>query len=255
MMVEAGFDAVFIGIETPDEASLAECNKRQNKGRDMVAEVKRIQRAGLEVQGGFIVGFDSDTPSIFQRQIEFIQKSGIATAMVGLLNALPDTKLYKRLKREGRLIGDTSGDNVDGTTNFIPRMDMEKLREGYKEILRHIYAPGPYYQRVRTFLREYHPPKIEDLARLAEPAGVHPFQSSSGRLRQRTLPLLGTPVLDLLPSPSRAPNGRDPRHLRPPLPQDLRNYCGCNVSQDYSRRLCACAVTEVPRRFHTSSAA
>lgn len=159
-MVEAGFDMVFIGIETPDEASLAECNKRQNKGRDMVTEVKRIQRAGLQVQGGFIVGFDSDTPAIFQRQIDFIQKSGIVTAMVGLLNALPDTKLYQRLKREGRLVSETSGDNMDGTTNFIPRMDMEKLREGYKEILRHIYAPGPYYQRVRTFLREYHPPKM-----------------------------------------------------------------------------------------------
>ena len=160
-MVEAGFDSVFVGIETPAEAGLAECNKRQNAGRDMVADVKRIQRAGLQVQGGFIVGFDSDTPTIFQRQIDFIQKSGIVTAMVGLLNAIPETKLYERLKREGRLRGQSSGDNVDGTTNFIPRMDLEKLREGYKSILEHIYAPGPYYQRIRTFLREYHPPKMD----------------------------------------------------------------------------------------------
>ena len=160
LMVEAGFDSVFVGIETPEEAGLVECNKRQNEGRDMVADVKRIQRAGLQVQGGFIVGFDSDTPTIFQRQMEFIQKSGIVTAMVGLLNAVPDTKLYQRLKREGRLLGQTSGNNVDGTTNFIPRMDLDKLREGYKSILRHIYAPRPYYQRVRTFLREYHPPKM-----------------------------------------------------------------------------------------------
>jgi len=159
-MVEAGFDTVFIGIETPDDASLAECNKRQNRGRDLVRDVKRIQRAGLQVQGGFIIGFDSDTSSIFQRQIEFIQKSGIATAMVGLLNAAPQTRLYERLKREGRLLGEMTGDNVDGTTNFVPRMSAEALREGYRNVLSHLYAPGAYYRRVRTFLREYHPPKV-----------------------------------------------------------------------------------------------
>jgi radical SAM superfamily enzyme YgiQ (UPF0313 family) len=158
-MVDAGFDTVFIGIETPDEAGLVECSKHHNRDRDMVADVKRIQRAGLQVQGGFIVGFDSDTPAIFQRQLEFIQKSGIATAMVGLLNAPRGTRLYARLEREGRLIGQTTGDNVDGTTNFIPRMNMDTLRQGYANLLRHLYAPGPYYRRVRTFLREYHPPK------------------------------------------------------------------------------------------------
>jgi len=131
-MVEAGFETVFIGIETPDDASLAECDKRQNLGRDMVADVKRIQRAGLQVQGGFIVGFDSDTPATFQRQVEFIQKSGIVTAMVGLLNALPDTKLYARLKREGRLLNQSTGNNADGTTNFAPCMKMEALREGWR---------------------------------------------------------------------------------------------------------------------------
>jgi radical SAM superfamily enzyme YgiQ (UPF0313 family) len=160
LMAEAGFDMVFIGIETPDDAGLAECNKRQNRGRDLVADVKRIQRAGLQVQGGFIVGFDSDTPTIFRRQIEFIQKSGIVTAMVGLLIALPDTKLYARLKREGRLLGASTGNNVDGTTNFSPCMKMEALREGYRSILKHIYAPGPYYQRIRTLLREYKRPQF-----------------------------------------------------------------------------------------------
>ena len=160
LMAEAGFDMVFIGIETPDAAALVECNKRQNQHRDLVADVKRIQRAGLQVQGGFIVGFDSDVPSIFQRQVDFIQKSGIVTAMVGLLNALPDTKLHARLKREGRLIGRTSGDNVDGTMNFTPRMPVEELIAGYKTILRRIYAPRPYYQRIRTFLREYRRPRV-----------------------------------------------------------------------------------------------
>jgi radical SAM superfamily enzyme YgiQ (UPF0313 family) len=160
LMVEAGFNQVFVGIETPEEASLAECNKRQNQKRDLVADVKRIQRAGLEVQGGFIVGFDNDAPTIFARQIEFIQKSGIVTAMVGLLQAIPGTKLHQRLNVQGRLIGNTTGNNVDGTTNFIPRMNREALREGYKRLMRHVYSPGPYYQRIRTFLREYQSPKI-----------------------------------------------------------------------------------------------
>lgn len=160
LMAEAGFDTVFVGIETPDAASLAECNKRQNQGRDLIADVKRIQRAGLQVQGGFIVGFDSDAPNIFQRQVDFIQKSGIVTAMVGLLNALPDTRLHARLEREGRLLGRSSGDNVDGTTNFTPRMSLDQLIEGYRSILRRIYAPRPYYARVRTFLREYRRPRV-----------------------------------------------------------------------------------------------
>ena len=160
-MVEAGFDTVFIGIETPDEESLAECNKKQNKNRNLIESVKSIQRTGLQVQGGFIVGFDSDGPSIFQNQIDFIQKSGIVTAMVGLLQAPPGTKLYERLKKEGRLRGLLSGDNVDGTTNIIPKMYMRQLLKGYEKILHNIYRPRPYYKRIKTFLREYKAPKIQ----------------------------------------------------------------------------------------------
>lgn len=160
LMVAAGFNQVFIGIETPEEAGLAECHKRQNQKRDLVADVKRIQRAGLEVQGGFIVGFDSDTPATFVRQSEFIQRSGIVTAMVGLLQAVPGTKLYQRLKSQGRLVGRTTGNNADGTTNFVPRMNREKLCAGYRRLMKRLYAPGPYYQRIRTFLRDYRRPKI-----------------------------------------------------------------------------------------------
>jgi len=163
MMFEAGFLSVFIGIETVDEDSLAECSKNQNKNRDMVENVKRIQRAGMQVQGGFIVGFDSDKPSIFQKQIDFIQNSGIVTAMVGLLQAPPGTQLYERMKNEGRLLEYASGDNVDGTTNIIPMMNFDTLRDGYQNILDHIYAPEHYYQRVKTFLREYKTPKINTL--------------------------------------------------------------------------------------------
>lgn len=161
LMAGAGFNKVFIGIETPDDNCLAECSKIQNKNRDLVEDVKTIQRAGLQVQGGFIVGFDHDLPSIFQRQIDFIQKSGIVTAMVGLLQAPPGTRLYERLKKAGRLCGESSGDNVDGTTNIIPAMNLEVLQAGYKRILERIYSPKLYYQRVRAFLREYKPPKIK----------------------------------------------------------------------------------------------
>jgi radical SAM superfamily enzyme YgiQ (UPF0313 family) len=160
MMVNAGFDSVFIGIETPNEKSLTECNKQQNKNRDLIECVRIIQHAGLQVQGGFIVGFDSDTPSIFQRQIEFIQSSGIVTAMVGLLNAPIGTRLYERLKNEGRLSGLMSGDNVDGTTNILPKMGLDTLREGYKNMMLQIYSPKHYYKRAKTFLREYKRPKI-----------------------------------------------------------------------------------------------
>ena len=126
-----------------------------------MADVQCIHRAGLQVQGGFIVGFDSDTPSIFQQQIDFIQKSGIVTAMVGLLEAMPGTRLYERLKRENRLQeAETTGDNVDASTNIIPQMDLNTLREGYKNIMRHIYTPKHYYRRVRTFLQEYSDPHI-----------------------------------------------------------------------------------------------
>lgn len=157
MMVEAGFDTVFVGIETPDERSLSECNKKQNKNRDLVQSVRIIQDAGLEVQGGFIVGFDHDTPSIFRRQVEFIQKTGIVTAMVGLLQAPLGTPLYERLKREGRLLGSMSG-NTDGTTNIIPRMDPALLRDGYRYIMDHLYSPKHYHRRLRAFLKRYKKP-------------------------------------------------------------------------------------------------
>lgn len=157
LMTQAGFNTVFIGIETPNEDSLAECSKTQNNGRDLVESVKRLQRAGLQVQGGFIVGFDNDPPTIFQQQIDFIQKSGIVTAMVGLLQAPPGTRLYERMRREGRLVNEMSGDNVDGSTNIIPKMGLDPLREGYRRLLAQIYNPQLYYERVATFLREYHP--------------------------------------------------------------------------------------------------
>ena len=159
MLVQAGFDAIFVGIETPDEESLAECSKFQNRNRDLVGCVQKIQKFGLRVRGGFIVGFDNDSPSIFERQIDFIQKSGIITAMVGILNAPRGTSLYKRIVREGRLLEDISGDNTDFTTNIVPKMGFEKLNNGYRRVISGIYSPKPYYDRVKNFLKEYRPLK------------------------------------------------------------------------------------------------
>lgn len=160
MMVTAGFDSVFIGIESPDEVSLTECHKTQNKNRDLLESVKIIHRAGLQVMGGFIVGFDSDRPSIFQRQIDFIQGSGIVTAMVGMLQAPPGTRLFDRLQRESRIINTFTGDNVDGTTNIIPQMGIDRLQDGYRSIMKQIYSPDNYYRRVRTLLKELKSPEI-----------------------------------------------------------------------------------------------
>ena len=159
MMVKAGFDSVFIGIESPEEESLKECQKIQNKNRDLLSNVKMIQRSGLQVMGGFIIGFDNDPLSIFQRQIEFIQKSGIVTAMVGMLQALPGTRLFHRLKNENRLEGVITGDNVDGSTNIIPMMGMDKLVEGYRSVMKHIYTPKHFYKRIKVFLKEFKAPE------------------------------------------------------------------------------------------------
>ena len=157
MMVKAGFSQVFIGIETPDDVALAECSKSQNRNRDLVSSVQKLQRMGLQVMGGFIVGFDSDDETIFQRMIDFIQRSGIVTAMVGLLQAPNGTQLYQRMLREGRIRSDFSGDNVDGETNMIPVMEISKLKAGYRKILDSIYSAKGFYERVRTFLKNYKP--------------------------------------------------------------------------------------------------
>jgi radical SAM superfamily enzyme YgiQ (UPF0313 family) len=157
LMVEAGFSTVFVGLETPDNDSLTECSKHQNRGRDLTADVQKLQASGLQVYGGYIVGFDSDDESIFSRQIKFIQESGVVTAMVGVLHALPGTKLWERLRAENRLAASSSGENTDGTVNFIPRMDTEKLIEGYRRMFRTLYSPRYFYQRVSRFLERYQP--------------------------------------------------------------------------------------------------
>jgi radical SAM superfamily enzyme YgiQ (UPF0313 family) len=151
-MRRANFRRVFLGIETPVEASLKEAQKGQNMRRNLLESVKKIQSYGMEVMAGFIVGFDNDPDDIFERQIEFIRESAIPIAMVGLLTALPDTQLWRRLEREGRLLAESTGNNTDGSLNFVPKMDATRLIEGYKSIMRSIYSPGEYYQRALNCL-------------------------------------------------------------------------------------------------------
>ncbi len=163
MMRRAGFVSVFIGIETPDEASLKEAQKLQNTKRDLLECVRHIQSYGIEVMAGFIVGFDSDTDDVFDRQVDFIEKSAIPLAMVGLLQALPGTQLYRRLKREGRLVQYGDGNSMSTMLNFLPKMDPERLIEGYESILKRIYNHDAYYGRVREFLKRYTPAHHSDL--------------------------------------------------------------------------------------------
>lgn len=163
LMRQAGFYSVFIGIETPSVPALKECMKFQNVNKDLTSAVNKIHSYGIEVAGGFIVGFDSDDNSIFARQIEFIQKSGVVVAMIGLLQALPGTRLYDRLKKENRLIADSSGNNTDFSINFKPKIDIETLICGYKNVISTVYSPKEYYERVLTFLEHYKPANIDSI--------------------------------------------------------------------------------------------
>jgi len=157
LMKDAGFSSVFLGIETPDEISLIANHKMQNTRRDLLESVQIIQQYGIEVMGGFILGFDTDREDVFDRMVEFIQKSAIPVAMVGLLQAMPGTQLFRRLRSEGRILDGGDGDNTDCTLNFIPRMDSARLVEGYRSVMRRIYTHEAYYERVRLLLSRCRP--------------------------------------------------------------------------------------------------
>ncbi|MFH0929933.1 MAG: DUF4070 domain-containing protein [Candidatus Moraniibacteriota bacterium] len=159
LMAEANFHEVFVGIETVSKKSLEECGKSQNLKRNLVEAVRIIHRHGLQVMGGFILGFDNDdSERIFDELIEFIQKTGIVIAMAGILNALPGTRLWYRLKKEGRVIeGITRGENTDGDTNIIPLMGKEELIKGYRKVITAIYSPPMYYTRINAMLRDLRP--------------------------------------------------------------------------------------------------
>ena len=158
LMKDAGFKSVFLGIETPDESGLIASNKLQNTRRSLLDSVARIQSYGIEVMGGFILGFDTDKEDIFDRMVEFIEKSGIPIAMVGLLQAMPGTQLFRRLRREDRIVDAGGGNNTFcDRLNFLPRMDSAKLVEGYREVMKRIYDCEAYYERVKLYLNRAHP--------------------------------------------------------------------------------------------------
>jgi radical SAM superfamily enzyme YgiQ (UPF0313 family) len=152
MMRDAGFKSVFLGIETPDEGGLMAANKLQNTRRSLLDSVATIQSYGMQVMGGFILGFDTDRPDIFDRMVDFIQKSGIPIAMVGLLQAMPGTQLFRRLRTEGRILDTGHGDNTSDKLNFLPHMDAAELLEGYRSVLKRIYSCDAYYERVKLYL-------------------------------------------------------------------------------------------------------
>jgi radical SAM superfamily enzyme YgiQ (UPF0313 family) len=154
LMRAAHFTRVFLGIETPVEESLKETTKFQNLRRDLLESVKLIQSHGIEVMAGFIVGFDNDPPDVFDRQIQFIREAAIPLSMVGLLSALPNTQLWRRLKAEGRLLKESLGSNTLADMNFVPKMDVEELLAGYRRILETIYSPREYFDRALAFLSQ-----------------------------------------------------------------------------------------------------
>jgi len=152
LMKDAGFVSVFLGIETPDESGLIASNKLQNTRRSLLDSVATIQSYGMQVMGGFILGFDTDRDDIFDRMVDFIQNSGIPVAMVGLLQAMPGTQLFRRLRREGRILDAGYGDNTADKLNFLPRMNAATLVEGYCSVLKRIYSCEAYYDRVKLYL-------------------------------------------------------------------------------------------------------
>ena len=156
MMTDAGFTAVFVGIETPSLAGLQETGKLQNLRCNLTDQVHALLAHGLDVWGGFILGFDSDGPDIFQSMVRFIKKASIPYAMIGMLSAPPNTPLHRRLWQEGRLRTVFSGDQF-GLTNVITRLPMHEMLAGYRHVLQTLYEPEAFFQRCRENLSRWQP--------------------------------------------------------------------------------------------------
>jgi radical SAM superfamily enzyme YgiQ (UPF0313 family) len=152
LMKQAHFTTIFVGIESPRKASLQETGKTQNIRGDLLESVHRIQAAGIEVMAGMIVGFDSDDPSIFEEQFRFIQEARIPISMTGMLNAVPKTPLHERLRKAGRLIAESVGDQFV-FTNIVPGgMSRLELYQGYRDLLQRLYDYGNYRRRAMAFI-------------------------------------------------------------------------------------------------------
>ena len=178
-MTAANFTSVFLGIETPSHASLSETQKTQNMKLDLSQAIEHLTRSGLEVMGGFIVGFDSDDETAFELQRQFLSAAPIPLAMVGLLTALPGTQLWRRLDKEGRLRSAGDGENF-ARPNFDTVLDETVLLRGYSDLLGHLYSPRAYVERCRRYM---------DLAPKSAPT-----QSRPGRRRIALRGLFGLGV-------------------------------------------------------------
>ncbi|WAC08293.1 MAG: radical SAM protein [Thermodesulfobacteriota bacterium] len=155
LLHQANFEWVFIGIESPDAESLKETKKLQNTRQDILSSVRKIYSHGIEILAGFIIGFDNDTMKTFDKQFRFIMDSGIQTAMIGLLTALPKTPLYERLGKEGRLIADAdSADNTVLGTNFLPKqMGYEEMVKGYRSLYNQLLKDRNIAFRIKNKIR------------------------------------------------------------------------------------------------------
>lgn len=155
LLKEASFHELFIGIETPHAETLLQVRKKNNLHIDLYEAVQKIQSKGIEVMGGFILGFDTDPEDIFDSMINFIQKAAIPQAMIGLLNAVPNSTFYRRMEQDGRISGESSGDNLSFASNLISVMPKEKLIDGFKHVVSEIYKPENYFQRVLTLIKRF----------------------------------------------------------------------------------------------------
>ncbi|KAB2841042.1 MAG: B12-binding domain-containing radical SAM protein, partial [Melioribacteraceae bacterium] len=160
LMLEAGFRHIFIGIETPEEESLIASRKKQNTKRELLENIKLLQANGFIVTGGFIIGFDTDTPSVFDNQIKFISESNIVIATINLLKAPPGTELYTRMKKEKRLVDKFDFD--ENMSNILFKMDAEAINRGYRQVLKDVYSPEKVYERAKKFLNYYSAAKVSN---------------------------------------------------------------------------------------------
>lgn len=155
LLREARFLELFIGIETPHAKTLLQVRKKHNIHINLYEAVQKIQDKGIEVMGGFILGFDTDPEDIFDSMIHFIQQAAIPQAMLGLLNAIPNSTFYKRLERDGRISGIANGDNLSLESNIIPVMPKQQLINGFKHVISEIYKPENYFQRVLMLIKRF----------------------------------------------------------------------------------------------------
>jgi radical SAM superfamily enzyme YgiQ (UPF0313 family) len=154
-MVKANFFYVFVGIESPSKDSLSEARKFQNLRRDPLECIRTIQNGGLWVTGGFIVGFDSDSETIFEHQREFIEQAAIPWAMAGFLQAPPTTPLYERMRKEGRLLENSGATSNFSPPNFRTRLPLSFLLQGYRNTLAALYSPAGYFNRCLNALSHW----------------------------------------------------------------------------------------------------